>query len=209
MNHSSPRLALFCSASLVVLGLPQAAQTDLTLRVGDAVEVRVAEFVTHRVHDPLEVPIAGREVGEQRPDGLLRITGRAKELFKTAKGKYVAPAPIENRLNAHPMVEMSLVSGVGQPAAYAVVVLAEELRPRLADAAVRRQVQSEMEQLLKAVNGSLSDHEQLHTLVIAREPWSIDNGMLTPTMKLKRSRIESALEADVERWYASRGVQWS
>ena len=61
---------------------------------------------------------------------MLKITGRAKELFKTAKGKYVAPAPIENRLNAHPMVELSLVSGVGQPAAYAMVVLAEHLRPR-------------------------------------------------------------------------------
>ena len=73
------------------------------------------------------------DLGERRADGLLKITGRAKELFKTAKGKYVAPAPIENLLNAHPMVEMSLVSGVGQPAAYAMVVLAEELRPRLAD----------------------------------------------------------------------------
>jgi acyl-coenzyme A synthetase/AMP-(fatty) acid ligase len=50
------------------------------------------------------------------PDGLLKITGRAKELFKTAKGKYVAPAPIENQINAHPMVELSMVSGVGQPA---------------------------------------------------------------------------------------------
>jgi len=57
------------------------------------------------------------------------------ELFKTAKGEYVAPAPIENLLNVHPMIELSMVSGVGQAAAYAMVVLAEELRPRLADAA--------------------------------------------------------------------------
>jgi len=56
------------------------------------------------------------DLGERRPDGMLRLTGRAKELFKTAKGKYVAPAPIENRINAHPMVELSLVSGVGQRA---------------------------------------------------------------------------------------------
>ena len=70
------------------------------------------------------------DLGERRTDGLLKITGRAKELFKTAKGKYVAPAPIENLLNAHPMVELSLVSGVGQPSAYAMVVLAEDiLRP--------------------------------------------------------------------------------
>ena len=90
------------------------------------------------------------DLGERRPDGLLKITGRAKELFKTAKGKYVAPAPIENRINAHPMVELSLVSGVGQPAAYAMVVLAEAPAPALAEAAVRAAGRSsEFEQLLQ------------------------------------------------------------
>ena len=57
--------------------------------------------------------------GERNAEGLLKVTGRVKEPFKTAKGEYVAPAPIENRLNAHPMVEQSLVSGVGQRAPYA------------------------------------------------------------------------------------------
>jgi long-chain acyl-CoA synthetase len=141
--------------------------------------------------------------GERRPDGLLRITGRTKELFKTAKGKYVAPAPIENRLNAHPMVELSMVSGVGQPAAYALVLLAEALRPRLADPALRADVERAMEQLLADVNRELPDHEQLATIVVMSEPWSIENGMLTPTMKIRRSRIEQAVVPSVERWYAS------
>jgi long-chain acyl-CoA synthetase len=64
--------------------------------------------------------------GERSEDGLLKLTGRVKELFKTGKGKYVAPAPIENKLNEHPLIELSCVSGVGQPAAYALVQLAEE-----------------------------------------------------------------------------------
>ena len=149
------------------------------------------------------------DLGERRPDGLLRITGRAKELFKTAKGKYVAPAPIENRLNAHPMVEMSMVSGVGQPAAFAVVMLAEDLRPKLGDAAVRASVEGALAQLLKDVNRELADYEQLHALVVAREPWSIENGLLTPTMKLKRARIEAAIEAEIPRWYARGGVVWA
>ena len=55
------------------------------------------------------------DLGEQTDDGLLKVTGRIKELFKTAKGKYVAPVPIENALNANPIVELSIVSGVGQP----------------------------------------------------------------------------------------------
>jgi long-subunit acyl-CoA synthetase (AMP-forming) len=150
------------------------------------------------------------DLGERRADGMLKITGRAKELFKTAKGKYVAPAPIENRLNAHPMVELSLVSGVGQPAAYAIVVLAEELRPRAADPALRAQVQGELERLLDAVNQDLADYEQLRMIVVAGEPWSIENGCLTPTMKIRRTRIEAAVSRQVERWYDDRQrVQWS
>jgi len=140
--------------------------------------------------------------GERRADGLLKLTGRVKELFKTSKGKYVAPAPIENRINAHPRIEMSMVSGVGQPSAYALVVLAESVRPTVKDAAVRAQLTAELAQLLKDVNAELPHYEQLQMLVVAPEPWSIENGMLTPTMKIKRSRIESAVEPNLATWYA-------
>ena len=141
--------------------------------------------------------------GERSAGGLLRLTGRVKELFKTSKGKYVAPAPIENLLNAHPMVELSMVSGVGQPSAYAMVVLSEELRPRLNAAEVRSEVERELTQLLQQVNAALSDHEQLRMLVIAPEPWSIENGLLTPTMKIRRNRIETAVHDRMPEWYAS------
>jgi long-chain acyl-CoA synthetase len=148
--------------------------------------------------------------GEQRADGMLRITGRTKELFKTGKGKYVAPAPIENRLNAHPMIELSMVSGVGQVAAYAIVVLAEALRPRLGEPGVRAQVEAEMKALLAQVNRELADYEQLRMIVVAREPWSIENGCLTPTMKIKRSRIEAGVEPQLRAWYeGAPGVLWA
>lgn len=150
------------------------------------------------------------DLGERRPDGMLKITGRTKELFKTAKGEYVAPAPIENLLNAHPMVELSLVSGVGQPVPYALVVLAENLRPRIGDAAVRTHVHSELEQLLGNLNRGLADYEKLRMIVVARESWSIENGFLTPTMKIRRARIEAAIAPQVEGWYASDAkVQWA
>jgi long-subunit acyl-CoA synthetase (AMP-forming) len=150
------------------------------------------------------------DLGERLPNGMLKITGRAKELFKTAKGKYVAPAPIENLLNAHPMVEMSLVSGVGQVAAYAMVVPAEHLRPRLADPAVRAEVQTEMEQLLASVNKAVAEYEQLQMIVVVPEPWSIEAGTLTPTMKIKRARIENVVAPRIEGWYASRArVVWA
>ncbi len=142
--------------------------------------------------------------------GLLRLTGRVKEIFKTAKGEYVAPAPIENMLNLHPMVELSLVSGVGQPAAYAIVVLAEELRPRLGEPAVRADVQAQLGRLLDDVNRELPLHERLRMIVVADQPWSIENGFLTPTMKIRRHRIEAAVEHAVANWYATGAtVHWA
>lgn len=150
------------------------------------------------------------DMGERRPDGLLKITGRTKELFKTSKGKYVTPAPIENRLNAHPLVEMALVSGVGQPAAYALVVLAEDLRPKLRDPAIKARTEEELERLLKDVNRNLAHYEQLKMIVVSPEPWTIENGFLTPTMKVRRSRIEAAVSAEVEAWYNMQAaVHWA
>lgn len=150
------------------------------------------------------------DLGELRADGLLKISGRVKELFKTAKGKYVAPAPIENLINAHPMVELSVVSGVGQPQAYAQVVLAEQLRPRQNEHEFRQEVQEELTRLLESVNASVPDYERLQMIVIVREPWSIDNGCLTPTMKVKRNRIEAMAAPQLERWYSDKQkVLWA
>ncbi len=148
--------------------------------------------------------------GERRADGLLKITGRVKEIFKTSKGEYVSPAPIENRLQANPMVESCMVSGAGQAAAYAMVVLNETLRPKQNDPAVRKEVEAELGALLAEVNSQLVGHEKLQMLVIAKEPWTIENGSLTPTMKIKRSRIESDVTPKVEGWYAGKGkIQWA
>ncbi len=150
------------------------------------------------------------DLGEIRADGLLKLTGRKKELFKTAKGKYVAPAPIENSINACPLIELSMVSGVGQSAAYAMVVLAEALRPQVTDPAVRERVTAELAELLTSVNADLPDYERLRMIVIAREPWGVDNGFLTPTLKIKRNRIEAAVAAQFEQWYSQPGpVIWA
>lgn len=148
--------------------------------------------------------------GERRADGLLKITGRVKELFKTSKGEYVAPAPIENLLNAHPLIEMSMVSGLGQPAAYAMVVLGEGVRPKQKDVAFRKEVEAELNKLLKDVNAELVNHEKLQMIVIAQQPWTIENGFLTPTMKIRRARIEGEVATRVDTWYGANGkVQWS
>ena len=150
------------------------------------------------------------DLGERNAQGLLKLTGRAKELFKTAKGKYVAPAPIENIIAQSTLVESVMVSGVGQPAAYALVVLAEEIRPRVNEPALRAEVERELAERLAAVNRQVADYEQLKMIVVAREPFSIENGMLTPTMKIKRAKIENVVERDLDKWYSqNKPVVWA
>jgi long-chain acyl-CoA synthetase len=150
------------------------------------------------------------DLGRYDGQGLLQLTGRKKELFKTAKGKYVAPAPIEGRLSAHPMVELALVAGSGHPAAHALVMLDEALRPRLTDAGLRAEVERELGALLAQVNAALASHEQLQFIVVAADPWTMANGCLTPTMKIKRSHIEASVAEAVAAWYDAPGpVVWA
>jgi long-chain acyl-CoA synthetase len=147
--------------------------------------------------------------GELDEEGRLRITGRIKELFKTSKGKYVAPVPIENLLNADGHVELSCVAGSAQPATHAVLQLAEGLRPSLGDPAVRARISEELERLLDRVNAQLPNFEQMQFLVVARSPWTTEDGQLTPTMKLKRQVIEAQYQSQLAAWYAAgRRVIW-
>jgi len=143
--------------------------------------------------------------GERKPSGLLKITGRVKEIFKTSKGKYVAPAPIENIINNDPHVELSCVTGSGHPQPYALVVLAEDMRPKHGDAAFRAEVGPKMEALLAAVNGKIEHHERLQFLAIVSDEWEVTNGYLTPTMKIRRSAIEDGYAPKVDGWYEAGG----
>lgn len=141
--------------------------------------------------------------GEIDSDGRLKITGRVKELFKTSKGKYVAPAPIENIINVNPNVELSLVSGSGYPETYAVVQLAEELLPKLGNAGEKERITKELTELLHSTNAEIEHHEKIGFIVIASERWTIEDGQLTPTQKIKRNAIESQYEDKVDGWYAA------
>jgi long-subunit acyl-CoA synthetase (AMP-forming) len=150
------------------------------------------------------------DCGHFEPNGMLKLTGRIKELFKTTKGKYVAPAPIESQLNNHPMIELSVVSGAGQSAACALVQLSEQHQAHRQDPALREQIELELARLLEETNATLNDHEQLRMMVVMNEPWTIDNGRLTATLKIKRSAIEASIRQGLDGWYAQPGqVLWA
>ena len=135
------------------------------------------------------------DLADIEADGVVRIVGRIKEQFKTSKGKYVAPAPIEMKLAAHPDVESCCLMGSGMASPFAVVVLSAEARER-----PRPAVAEALARLLDSVNAQLEHHERLAFLVVAEEPWTIGNGLLTPTLKLKRGSLEQRYLARVEAW---------
>ncbi|RWU18924.1 AMP-binding acetyl-CoA synthetase [Pseudomonas alkylphenolica] len=142
--------------------------------------------------------------GELDEQGRLRITGRVKELFKTAKGKYVAPVPIEAKLGNHPRVEASCVTGVGLAQPLALLNVSPDTRAALATAEGRDKVVTELEVFLADVNSQFEPHEQLACLVVVSEPWTIANALLTPTLKIRRSQIEDRYHGAIEGWGASR-----
>jgi long-chain acyl-CoA synthetase len=142
-------------------------------------------------------------------DGQLKIIGRVKEQFKTSKGKYVAPAPIESQFMANPMVEACCLMGMGMPRPFAVVLLSEEIRQRTADSGQRAAVESSLRQLMDSINKDLDPHEQVSFIAAVRGPWTIGNDAMTPTMKIKRGVLESRYQAFVDDWNRqSRPVVW-
>lgn len=141
--------------------------------------------------------------GEIDPDGALRITGRVKELFKTSKGKYVAPAPIENIINASQRVEACCVAGSGFTKPHGLILLDETLRAKIDDADIKKQVEEALGDLLEKVNQEVETFERLQFLAVVKDVWQIDNGFLTPTMKIKRDVIEKAYAGSLDEWYDS------
>ena len=117
--------------------------------------------------------------------------------------------PIENLLNNHNEVELCCVTGSGNPQPYALILPAEELRPKLSDQAERERFEGELEALLRSVNEEVEAFERLQFLVVVKEPWIIENGFLTPTMKIKRSKIEDTYTPKSDGWYtAGKRVVW-
>ncbi|MDN3919004.1 AMP-binding protein [Roseateles violae] len=138
-------------------------------------------------------------------NGCLRITGRVKDLFKTSKGKYVAPAPIEDRLCMHPAVEACVVTGANLSQPLGVVMLSADAAERSGgSAAARAELDAQLSAHLDEINARLDPHEQLECLVAIKTPWTVDNGFITPTFKVKRNRIEEVYAAHYDEWVAGR-----
>ncbi len=133
-------------------------------------------------------------------NGAFSITGRVKEQFKTAKGKYVAPVPIESRLSTNSLIEQVCVLGAGRPAPMAIVVLNDQ-------GLSKDQIKANLEQTLNDVNEQLESHARLDRIAISDTTWGVENDLLTPTMKLKRDKIEAFYSDSIDS-ESDRGVYW-
>jgi len=130
------------------------------------------------------------------------ITGRVKDIFKSAKGKYVTPVPIEAKLSSNSYVEQVCVMGAGLPAPVAVVVLTESASRQDKD-----DLAHEIEETLDNVNATLESHEKMSNVLIAKEGWTTENGLLTPTLKVKRDKLEEKYQSAIAQSFST-AVVW-
>jgi long-chain acyl-CoA synthetase len=140
------------------------------------------------------------DVVHMDPDGQVKIIGRVKEQFKTSKGKYVAPAPIESKLMAHLAVDACCLMGAGLPAPFAVVLLSADARKRCGTRDEKKAIEDSLIAQMEQVNAQLDPHERVRFLAIADGPWTVGNGLMTPTLKIKRSVLEARYQAFVDSW---------
>ena len=133
-------------------------------------------------------------------DGYLSITGRVKDIFKTSKGKYVAPAPVEDLLVMHPDVEACLVTGANLAQPLALLMLSADAVARCASQESKQELTESLKLHLKSVNARLEPHEKLACLAVVTTPWTPENGFVTPTLKVKRRRVEEAYADQYETW---------
>lgn len=125
------------------------------------------------------------DIGEYDHDGYLTITGRAKDQFKTDKGKYISPAPMELMLSKNTDIEQVCIVGMGIPQPIMLVIPSAIGKNKSTHELNESLLQSILE-----INPHLEKHEKIEKAVVMKEDWTVENGLMTPTLKIKRSQVE-------------------
>ncbi|WP_171384043.1 AMP-binding protein [Vibrio hepatarius] len=142
------------------------------------------------------------DIGAIDADGYLTIQGRKKDSFKTAKGKFVAPVPIEKKLFEYSRVEMMCLIGLGLPAPILLVV------PHDFPNFDRARYERTTKKVIDKMNAQLESHEKIKGVLMIKDPWSIENGILTPTLKIKRHVLEQKYHDVGHNWPKDKLVVW-
>ncbi len=129
-------------------------------------------------------------------DGFLKITGRVSDTFKTAKGKFVVPNPIELQFSKNDNIDQICLVGLSLPQPIALITLSENGTKKEGD-----QIIQNLKTNLKGINESLSKHEKISTIVVLKEAWTVENGILTPTLKVKRPAVNETFQDRLSEWH--------
>ena len=138
------------------------------------------------------------DIGEYDHDGYLTITGRVKDQFKTDKGKYISPAPIELELSKNPNIEQICIVGMGIPQPILLIVPSAEANNKS-----KEDLSENIIKAIQSINPTLDKHEKIEKAVIMKEDWTVENGLMTPTLKIKRSQVEKIHMPMYKDWFDS------
>lgn len=142
--------------------------------------------------------------GKIGDDGYVYVTGRISDAFKTAKGSYVTPNPLEEVISTNSYVEQVCVAGLGIPQPIALLNLSE-----LGKKEEKETVEKSLLATINELNQSRAKFERISTAIIFNEPWSQENGILTPTLKVKRGTLDDNYAAQYLEWHESKDpVVW-
>ncbi len=145
------------------------------------------------------------DMGEIDEAGFLKITGRVKDSFKTSKGEYIVPGPIEWSYSQNGYIEQICVLGLGLPHPVALLVISDKAMKE-----DRALVEKSLVETMEAVNKGLIDYERVRKIVIMKEPWTAENGVLTPKMSIKRNVLEGKYGENLQTWYTTENtVIWT
>jgi long-chain acyl-CoA synthetase len=144
------------------------------------------------------------DMGEVSSDGFLTITGRTKDQFKTDKGKYIAPAPIEMKILQNTDIEQVCVVGMGVPQPMVLVIPSAAGKSK-----TKEQLAESISSTISSINPTLESYEALEKAVVMKGDWTIENGLMTPSMKIKRNEVEKLHLPKYPMWFGLKGkVVW-
>lgn len=136
------------------------------------------------------------DTGHFDEKGNLVITGRIKDTFKTAKGKFVVPVPLEHHFSNNPYIEQVMVTGIGLVQPIALISLNNQR------AASESDIEEVLLETLEHVNSLSDKHETIKQLVVFKQAWTEDCGFFTPTMKIKRHIVDATYKESYFKWEA-------